>query len=147
MLTRCCPWYHLTDACKPACASFREAALRGHLQCFEHLCDNVPAYEDWDEAANWAALYGRVDCLQHAHGSGCPPHKSVCVDAAMGGHLDCLRYAHEIGYPWDERVCAVASSFGEEWCRRYDLKNVSSPGRHACLCYAIEEGCPRTKTF
>ena len=124
------------------CATFEEAALRGHLQCFIYLSNDVPPYEDWNEAANWAAIYGRLDCLRHAHKNGCPPHKSVCDYAAMGGHIACLRYAHENGYPYDERVCTVTSWLGEWWCRKHHLKHVSWPGRQECLTYAFENGCP-----
>ena len=119
------------------CASFEEAALRGHLQCFVYLSEDVPHYKDWNEAANWAALYGRLECLQHAHETGCPPHKSVCVDAAMGGHIACLKYAHNNGYPWDEeKVSTVTSWWGDVWCKRYNPKNVSWSGRQECLSYA-----------
>ena len=131
-----------------SCCTIQDAATKGHLQCLKHLRgkyefdESLYLLDEWRNAGNWAAIYGHLDCLRYAHENGCPPHKSVCVDAAIGGHLACLRYAHENGFPWDEMTTKAASCLGDEWCWRYQLKGVSWPGRRDCLFYAYENGCP-----
>jgi len=74
----------------------------------------------------YAALRGRLDCLQYAHEHGCPWNEGVFIAAVSHGHLDCLQYAHEQGCPWGAYVTYIAAREGYQ----------------DCLKYAHQQGCP-----
>jgi hypothetical protein len=59
----------------------------------------------WDErTCEFAAAFGKLDCLRYAHEHGCPWDERTCEFAAYDGHFDCLKYAHDNGCPYPDNL-------------------------------------------
>jgi hypothetical protein len=128
------------------------AALHGHLDVIEWLCDRDCPWDGHELCCN-AALGGHLDIVEWVMQHGSKWDLWAAALAASNGHANVLDWIHDNGYGWDARVIERAARQGHHdiirWARSRGCAWPSGLARILAqnaawdaLEWAVSDGCP-----
>jgi hypothetical protein len=126
------------------------AIKHNKLDCLESAYNNGCSM---DETCDYAAMYGRLECLKFLHKHGCKWNDQTSKIAVMNGNLDCLKYLCENGCPLTEYACFFAAKIDRLDILKYVHKNgckltekallqAAKSGSLDCIKYMHDNGIP-----